>query len=123
MTVSITMDFTYLYLCLSLILLWGIIKYDAKFSKENLVGSFIALTNKMNLFFLFLLFGFSFIFSLVSISTSKVVLFVGESLLLIIYFSFFNYSIFYLIFFIQYIKQFSKENELLDFKLKEDIKK
>jgi len=109
----ITFDLTYLYLFLALAS-FVIIKFIKKdFDGQDLVNSFINITNRFMLFIISITFMFCFILQLIDNSNTYVLDFLKETFKIMAYYCLLQYGVFYLLKFINWIREFAKENDLL----------
>jgi len=107
----------WVYLVLTLLTLFFLIKYTKEFTPEDMTGSFIILTNNVSLFFLFIAFGFSFLFSLLDFSSFKMIAFLQEIFVGLLYYWFFSYGVFFGVRLIYWFKDFYKTNDLFAYSL------
>ena len=99
-----------LFLGMFFISLYYLIKYNVKFSKDNLINYFIFLTNKI---FLFLIMFNSLILFLVTlIYDIDITNFINTVFSNLLFYMMINYMVFYFIKFIYYLIKMTKENEL-----------
>jgi len=110
----------WIYLVLTLLLLYGLIKYSKPFSIDSLIDSLIYLTNKVSMFFLFITFSFAFMFSLLDFTNTQLNYFLQDVFNGFLFYWFFNYAVFYGIKAIYWFKDFYKETDLFAYSLFED---
>lgn len=81
----------WVYLIMILISLFLIIRYKKEFDTKDLLDYFIYLTNKVSLIFIFGVFLFMFLFTLVGFSESNLNIFLTENIRGLLYYGFFTY--------------------------------
>jgi len=102
----------WVYLFLTLLSLFILFKYKEDFNPKALIDSLIYLTHKVNLLILFFTFLCMFMFTIVDFTDPKIITFFEDTAKGLLYYSFFNYSIYYGIKLISYMKKFFKDNDL-----------
>lgn len=112
--ININGDLTIIYLALSLLCLWLIIKKTDKFNGQDLINSLLRLTNKIILFTMFITFVFMSVFSIINPLDEKIITFFKANTFLLIYYLAINYGVYYLLKFIDWCIFFVKENDLMN---------
>lgn len=113
--ITLTNSNQWLYLVIFLLGMIILYKMDKPFNKNNLVESFLDLSNKFVILLITLSFMFSFIYELIG-QTDKIITFLSQNIKLILYYLLLNYSLFYGLKLIDWIKNFYKDNDLLNIK-------
>ena len=119
---------SWIYLLVSVAILFIMFKYKQDFNIKDLINSMIYLTHKVGLFFLFLTFFLAFIYSIVEFPNDKITAFFGEVMRGMMYYWFFSYGIFFGVKLIYWFKDFYARNDLFtyaffDDKIKKEINK
>lgn len=100
------------FIILSLIVLYFLITYTKPLNAKSLLDYFIYLTNKVILLTMFIVFAFISFLSSVTIDYDKVAILMNEYARALLYYAFFNYSVFFGLKLIMYMKEFFKEFDL-----------
>lgn len=120
--ITITNSNEWLYLTLFLLCIYLMITYIKPFNAKDLIESFLYLINKFILLLLTLIFMFAFIFEIIGEST-KTISFITSNFKVLIYYLLLNYSLFYGFKLINWMKNFYKDNDLLNIKYFEKLEK
>jgi len=110
------------YLFLFMFGVYMLIMYSKPFQASNLVDSFLYLINKTIILLLTISFLFALIFEFLGEQTI-VNTFLTSTFKLLIYYIILNYSLFYGLKLIDYMKNFYKDNDLLNIKYFEKIER
>jgi hypothetical protein len=121
-TITIINSNEWIYLILFLFGFYLMIVYSKPFSANNLIDSFIYLVNKTVILLLTISFLFAFMFEYVG-QSDKVITYFKEVFKILIYYIILNYSVFYGLKLIEWMKNFYKYNDLLNIKYFEKIEK
>jgi len=102
----------YLYVFLTLLFIFFLVKYKQKIDNKNIINYIIYLTNKIILFILFVVFLFASFLTITEVDKNIIISFIKENVRGLIYYSFFNYIILYGIKLIHFFKEFFKKNDI-----------
>lgn len=115
--ITITPNYTYLYLVISLVSLYLIIIYQKQFSQESLIDYLIYLTMKIVLFVSFFSFLLIFLVMILNGSQTNTDYFLNNLANNVLTYLLFNLGLFYLIVFIDWVKEMFIKNDLYSYSL------
>lgn len=114
---TITISGLVIYIIMTVFLLIVLMRYKRDFDAKNLIDSFIYLTNKTTILYLFFTFLILTIYGLTNYNEDKLYTFIQEMFRGLVYYAFFSYGLLYLIKSFYYWVNFFKETDLFNFSM------
>lgn len=114
-TIEIISDNLGIYGIIVLLSLAGLLMFNKEFSKEGLIDYCIYIITKILLFAIFFSFLLIFVITLIDGVQASTDLFVKQLIVIFLNYAFFNYGILYLLKFINWIVELTKQNDLYGF--------